>query len=301
MNADNPSRTTCAPFAALAAFCIALASPCSADTSDHQRVGVERKDPLIISPGIAFSVHDGGEPDAATLSGADLRSAGETALTVSETFSVDITWRNVWNLFASMPCMQTPSLSVEKAGAAYAAWGDPDIGAGRSFRFRDWKIDTSIRWTFPLGIWNAYETEAKGIRSGAGYHRLSFASSFTRFMDPVALVVGVEADTTLARKEHFGYSREPLSIALPASITWAANSHLALQARLVPGFSLPTELNGASVSPVIGRSLYGSLSATLSGEKNSAGAQAGCNLLDARSTPSLTLYYSRTFTLGDTK
>ncbi len=301
MNADKPPRTTCAPFAALAAFCIALAFPCSADTSDHQRVGVERKDPLIISPGIAFSVHDGGEPDATTLSGADLRSAAETALTMSETVSVDITWRNVWNLFASMPCMQTPSLSVEKAGAAYAAWGDPDIGAGRSFRFRDWKIDTSMRWTLPLGIWNAYETEAKGIRSGAGYHRLSLASSFTRFMDPVALVVGVEANTTLARNERFGVSREPLSVALPAAITWAANSRLALQARLVPGFSLPAELNGASVSPVIGRSLYGSLSATISGEKNSAGVQAGCDLLDAQSTPSLTLYYSRTFTMGETK
>jgi len=301
MNADKPPRTTYAPFAALAAFCIALAFPCSADTSDHQRVGVERKNPLIISPGFAVTLHDNGEPDAATLSGADLKSASETALTVNETFSVDITWRKVWNLFASMPCMQTPSLSVEKAGAAYAAWGDPDIGAGRSFRFRDWKIDASMRWTFPLGIWNAYETEAKGIRSGAGYHRLSLASSFTRFMDPVALVVGVEADTTLARNERFGVSREPLSVALPAAITWAANSRLALQARLVPGFSLPAELNGVPVSPVIGRRLYGSLSATISGEKNSAGVQAGCDLLDAQSTPSLTLYYSRTFTMGDTK
>jgi hypothetical protein len=262
---------------------------------------VERKDPLIISPGVAVSVHDSGEPDAATLSGADLRSAAETALTVNETFSVDITYRKVWNLFVSLPCMQTPSLDVEKAGAAYTAWGDPDIGAGRSFRFRDWKIEASMRWTFPAGIWNAYEAEAKGIRSGSGYHRLSLASSFTRFIDPVALVIGVEADTTLPRRERFGTSREQLAIALPAAITWAANSRLALQARLVPGFSLPPVLNDAPVSPVPGRSLYGSLSATLSGEKNSGGMQIGCNVLDVRSTPSLTVYYSRTITFGDSK
>ena len=307
MNARKTCRKTCrtfvsfGSFAVLAAFCIVFASPCTADTSEHQRVGVERKDPLIISPGIAVSVHDSGEPDAATRSGADLRSAAESALTVNETFSVDITYRNVWNLFASMPCMKIPSLNIKKAGTAYAAWGDPDMGAGRSFRFRDWKIEASMRWTFPFGIWNAYEAEAKSIRSGSGYHRLNLASSFTRFMDPVALVIGVEAETTIPRKERFGTSWEPFAVALPAALTWAANSRLALQARLVPGFSLPPVLNGAPVSPVPGRSLYGSLSATLSGEKNSGGVQIGCNLMDARSTPSLTVYYSRTITLGDTQ
>jgi len=186
-------------------FCLILASPCNADTSEHQRVGVERKDPLIISPGVAISIHDSGEADA------------------------------------------------------------------------------------------------KHIRSGSGYQRLCLASSFIRFMDPVALVIGFEADTTLERKERFGTSREPFAVALPSAITWSANSRLALQARHVPGFSLPPELNGDSVSPVIGRSLYGSLSATLSGEKNSGGIQIGCNLMDARSTPSLTFYYSRTITLGDSK
>jgi hypothetical protein len=65
--------------------------------------------------------------------------------------------------------------------------------------------------------------------------------------------------------------------------------------------SLPPVLNGAPVSPVIGRSLYGSLSATISGEKNSGGVQIGCDLMDARATPSLNLYYSRTFTMGDSK
>lgn len=274
MRTHKTLRTTFTPFVTLGylvAFCIVFASPCSADTSEPQRVGVERKDPLIISPGIAVSVHDSGEPDDATRSGADLRSAAESALTVNETFSIDITYRNVWNLFASIPCTQIPSLNFEKAGAAYTAWGDPDMGAGRSFRFRDWKIEASMRWTFPFGIWNAYEAEAKSIRSGSGYHRLNLPSSFTRFMDPVALVIGVEAETTIPRKERFGTSREPLAVALPAAITWAANSRLALQTRLVPGFSLPPELNDAPVSPVIGRSLYGSLTATLSGEKNSGG------------------------------
>lgn len=276
---------------ALATLSISLATPCRADTSEHQRVGLERKDPLIISPGIAITVHDGGEPNTALLSGADFRSAAETALTMNETFSIDVNYRNKWNFFASMPFRQTPSLDIAKAGSTYAAWGDPDIGAGQSFRFRDWKIEASMRWTFPLGIWNAYEAEAKHIRSGSGYHRITAACSLTRFMDPVALVLSIESDTTLMRKERFGSSREPLSVSLPAAITWATNSRLALQARLAPGFSLPAELNSVPVSPVIGRTMHGSLSATISGEKNSAGVQTGKDLLDAVSTPSLTFYY----------
>jgi hypothetical protein len=84
---------------------------------------------------------------------------------------------------------RTPSLNVGKAGATCAAWGDPDIGAGWSFRFRDWKIEASIRWTFPFGIWNVSEAEAKCIHSGSLYHRMGLASSFTRYMDPVAVVL----------------------------------------------------------------------------------------------------------------
>lgn len=275
-----------------ATFLILVTGWTFADNSEHQRIGVERKNPLILTPGIAVTFIDSGKTT-------DESSTVDEALILGETFSVDILYQNKWNFFTSISLRQYLSLDVTQAGTIYSALGDPDIGAGRIFRLHDWKGEVSLRWTFPIGVWDAYEAEAKHICSGSGYHRATLLCSFTRFMDPVALTFSTEIDTTLPRNERFGTSWEPLSISFPTAITWAANSRLGIQARISPSFSFPPELNRTPVYKEISRDMNSSLAITLSGEKNSFGLQSRMDLLDIKAMPSLTFYYSRTITLGE--
>ena len=265
-----------------------LGFPLLAQTSEHQRVGVERKAHIILSPSFSLTVFDSSNEE-------------NTAITMIETAAIELTINNTWIVSASIPFNEIINMKMTEALKIPAAFGDPCFGLGRNFRFGDWKSSVDASWSIPLGIWNAHEAAEKHIQTGTGYHQFSSSFSGTRFIDPVALTIGGEVITTAPRKERFGYSREPLELSLPASLTYAANSKLAFSAALTPSLTWPTELEGKPVSTAIEKSLYGNISVTLSGEKNAYGIQLAKDLSNSQILPSLTIYYARTIPLKEKK
>lgn len=227
----------------LAIFAL-LSSVAGAQTSTHQRLGVEREVGFELSPSFNLGLSqdtEGRELSLEPTLGLELR--------IAKSFSISLDLPGL----AMLPLERSPSLP------ARAAVGDPSIALGYSFRSGDWRLSGEAFYRHPFGVFSPYEVAMKSLRSGSGYRSLGVSLAATRFLDPLVLGARLTGSSGLPRPERFGESFRPLDLGLALFATEALNDAVALSAALDMGLDLPRVLNG--VPSAQGRSFELSASA----------------------------------------
>jgi hypothetical protein len=157
-------------------FALCSAEFLSAQVSGHERTGVERTDPIELSAGFELDISrsDSGEAEGLLLDG---------------DASLELLYARSWHFATDIPGSALLSLGLQPRPRLIDAIGDPQLGFGYTWRARDWRLGGELCYAYPLGVYDDYEAEAKGIYSGSGYHRPGLAFSATRYLDP--LVIGL--------------------------------------------------------------------------------------------------------------
>jgi len=271
-----------------ATLAFALSLPICGETSDHQRIGVDRKTILEMSPSLGAKLSKELGYGEAALSA---EAHGGLSILILRTISLDLDMPISVRLFSSRDA--TPRF----------VWapGDASVLVGTSFRLADWRLGLAASYTHPLGVYAYYEAVAKRIASGAGYRTISGTLSATRYLDPLALGFQLHGETGLPREERFGISMRPFSLTLALFATEALNANAAITASIGQVFSLPLLVNGV---PEVGGSSYslsGSLGLVLSGPDSSFRIALSKRLSELTEPISLSLSFSPTFRIKEPK
>jgi hypothetical protein len=216
---------------AAVALLSAIGAPAFAQTTAHQRVGVEAKDSLEATVGTTLEVF---RSDTAKTNGVE----------IDPTISLDLFFRRRFGLSFEVPALVWIATGREAVPRAVGAVGDPEVTASYTFRLSDWRLSAALSYTHPLGIWNYYEARERQIASGSGYPKLGALFSAVRYLDPIVAGTSLRGETCFARPERSGTSTRPLILTANLFATEALNDVVALSASLSPKLSWPRYLNG---------------------------------------------------------
>jgi hypothetical protein len=270
--------------AALLAAAICLGG--YAQTSSHERIGVEIPEIAEITTGLAFNIRP-------------LVTNGTRASELDPILNVDIL---IWNSFMvslSLPAYGWLSLDeLSPRRYAYAA-GDPSVIAGYTFRIGDWRLGAGASYSYPLGIWNQYQVGEMGISSGTGYSTPGLYFSASRYLDPIVAGFAIKAQTGLARKELSGWSSRPLLLTLDSSATQAINANTALSLDVINSLEMPTRVNGSSSNAGFGYGLAGSASFIFIIDDNSLRVGISKDFADIGGSAFLNLGYAYIFRMRE--
>ena len=201
----------------------------AAQTSSHQRVGVERKSVVDITVDSGFELFP-------LANGAYLGVEADPYLTL------DLLVLRSLDLSLALPASAWLDTDLLAPRRVVSAFGDPSVGIGYSLRIGDWRFGSSAIWIYPMGVWNYYESQELHLSSGSGYQTIGLDVSATRFIDPLIADLKLSARSNLPRAERFGESARPLTLTATASATEALNQNVGLIA------SLSNEID----SPIVG-------------------------------------------------
>ena len=248
----------------------------------HERTGVERTDPLEISTGFELDIarSDSSEAEGLLLDG---------------DASLELLYARSWHFSADIPGSALLSLGLQPRPWLIDAIGDPQLGLGYTWRAGDWRLGGELSYVYPLGVYDDYEAEAKGIYSGSGYHRPGLAFSATRYLDPLVIGVRLKAAVGLARAEYAGSSWKPLLSSLKLSLVEALNAKAAIEADLDQSLNSPTIRNGIPAASGWKYAFVGSAFFILSGDALSFRVGLSKNLSDPAAPESLILSTNYSF------
>lgn len=198
---------------------------------DHQRIGVEKK----VSH--RFSIDGSLRFSSNKLNGYDIYTYLPE---VSVNYILSDTW--YWNL--SIPFKGTVNMEKDNTKSGLFTYGDPSISSGYLTRIEDYKLRFELSYSYPLGVWNPYQVEELGIRSGSGYHRTSFTASVSRILDPVILNTTLVYGIGLPRKERFGWSMTPGDISLAFTLIEVLNDEIGISFGIINDLYLPAIYSG---------------------------------------------------------
>lgn len=260
-----------------------ITAPVSAQTTAHQRVGVEAKDSLEVTIGTTLEIF---RSDATKTNGVE----------IDPSISVDLLFGRRFGLSFDVPGVVWIATGREAVPRAAGALGDPEVTASYTFRLSDWRLNASLAYAHPLGIWNYYEAMGKQIVSGSGYPKLGLSFSAIRYLDPLVAGVSLRADTCFARTERSGgTSTKPLILTANTFATEALNDVVALSVGLSPKLSWPRHLNGVPDESGITYSLTGSASLVFSEQNRTLRVGVSKLLSDYTSPVAFDLGFSYTF------
>ena len=203
-----------------------LAYPLLAQTSSHQRIGVERKTILEVSPSLSAELYKEPGYDESALSGQASLGLG---LLIMRTLSLEIDLPYSGRLFTSRDAYPR----------FVAALGDVSASIGASFRLADWRMSLDASYVHPSGLYSYYEAAEKRIQSGSGYRSLGASLSALRYLDPLAIGFRLRGETRLDRQDRFGTSSLPAALSLGLFATEALNGQVALNASLTHSLTVP--------------------------------------------------------------
>lgn len=267
---------------AAVALLSAIGAPAFAQTTAHQRVGVEAKDSLEATVGTTLEVF---RSDTAKTNGVE----------IDPTISLDLFFRRRFGLSFEVPALVWIATGREAVPRAVGAVGDPEVTASYTFRLSDWRLSAALSYTHPLGIWNYYEARERQIASGSGYPKLGALFSAVRYLDPIVAGTSLRGETCFARPERSGTSTRPLILTSNLFATEALNDVVALSASLSPKLSWPRYLNGVPDESGIIYSLTGSASLVFSEKDHTLRVRVSKLLSDYSSPVAFDLGFSHTF------
>ena len=218
-----------------------------AQTTTHQRLGVEAEDLFELSVGATTEM---------------LRSdtRGSAGVELDPSVSIDFLFRQRFGLSIEAPASLWLALARDAVPRVVGAIGDPSIVTSYTFRLSDWRLGVELSYSHPFGLWNPYQTAEKRIASGSGYRKLGAVISAIRYLDPLVAGIRVGADTCFPRVERSGTSTRPLILTMNLFATEALNGTVALSGSLGQKLFWPLLLNGVSSESGMNWSLSGSVS-----------------------------------------
>ena len=214
---------------------IYIAAGLSAQTSEHQRIGVE----------LPRSWELGLELDTS------LRYLDYSTLSLfmfEPALSLDLVLDRTWALGVVLPVSLRLPAGQDAARYLALGLGDPTLALGWLGRLGDARLSVGLRASAPLGESSPYAEAEGAVLTGAGRWQVGVYGSASWIMDPAVLGLSLAYLVGLPRAELVGYSWQPGQASLGLSVTEVLNSWLGYSLRLSQQLSLPT-VYGASWDP----------------------------------------------------
>jgi len=262
-----------------------LGSRGSAQTTEHQRTGVQGHENWRFMAGISVDLIDVG----------GMEGGEEGSLEIDPSVSFEVLYKQRLALSVELPIIARLALGNHDSSSSpvsAVALGDPSIAISFAFRASDWRLGAELSYTHPSGIWNDYEARERRIASGSGYRKLGAAISALRYMDPLVAGLVLSVERSFDRKEYHGSGSRPCVLAASLFATEALNAVVAISGGFSQRLAWPRQLNGLAVDDGLSFSLSGKLSILFS-EGGGTTSFALSRLLSEFSSPIvLTIGYS---------
>lgn len=204
-----------------------------AQTSDHQRVGVEKKTnwDAGVETGVSISFDEGYE---------------EKTLNANSFLSLDFSLERTWLIGLYIP-LNIETVSYQESGTTTASGiGDLDLYLGYSGRVKDIRYNIIANIGFPTG--NPYYISDGPLVTGSGRWTLGLTASSSIIFDPVLLGLSLGYNMGLEKEERFGRSWDPGTFSMSIGITEVLNDSIGYSLRLQHSLSLPLIYEGYSDS-----------------------------------------------------
>jgi len=203
-----------------------------AQTSEHQRIGVERKTEWELGLELGSGV---------------TREAYESIdyFMVDSYASLDMIIIKSWTASITLPVSSQFAHGDEARRLAMAGLGDIDLSAGWTGRVSDTRLSVSVRGSAPTGAWNPYAAAEGVLAPGSGRWTIGAAMSASRILDPVVLGASFAYDVGLPRAERFSTTLRPGDMALSLSITEVLNDKVGYTLKAAQSALLPELRDGA--------------------------------------------------------
>ncbi len=199
--------------------------------SKHQRLGVEKEGKHILTPELSVTYN------YSDLNGYDVYG-------FQLNLGVQYLYMNKFSISSSIPLyMQTFKQDYSNYLVSLTN-GDASLTLGYLTKITDYKLHFHIKYTYPLGIWNHYETQEKMIKGGSGYHTVNIFAGIAKITDPVVLNATVSYSIDFPRKERFGWSMNPGRFIVSTNYTEILNDEIGIRIGMDNYISLPFIVSG---------------------------------------------------------
>ena len=203
-----------------------------AQTSEHQRIGVERKTDWELG----FELGSGMTSEAYD---------SIDYLFVDSYASVDMALAKRWTASLYAPLSSRFIIGDGVSRVATAGLGDLEVSAGWTGRVADTRVSASLRATAPTGQWSDYASAEGILAPGSGRWSVGTALSASVILDPVVLGAAFAYDVGLPRAERFATTWRPGDMSLSLSVTEVLNDKVGYTLKAMQSASLPERRDGA--------------------------------------------------------
>ncbi len=199
--------------------------------SNHQRIGVEKKEKHTITAAIDVSYNYS-------------EKTHDRSHYIGYRFSLSYMYLNRFSIQTSIPFVFRIEQVENPAERLSFAYGDPEVSMGIIKRVGDYKLKLEGIYQYPLGIWNPYQIGNKGLAGGQGYHKGTVSFGAAKIIDPVVLNALLSYTIGFPRKERFGWSTEPGEFALDFGYTEVLNDEIGINIGIKQEIVLPAIISG---------------------------------------------------------
>ncbi len=194
-------------------------------TSEHQRLGVERKTiwELGIEAGSSVSNDSYMESDYFSL---------------NPYTSLDILIERAWSISVQMPFVSELVLEHNSKRPAAIVIGDLSASIGWTGKVGDFRLRGGLSSDIPTGDWNPYTTREGILTGGSGRWTIGANVSISRILDPVVIGSVFSYNVGLPRVERFVTTIRPGDMNLQLFISEVLNDRIGYTIRIIQGFCL---------------------------------------------------------------
>ena len=177
---------------------------------EHQRLAVEQRTEhsVVMEEALDLSL---------------IETEDEAAFRIASAVSVHFLLHRRFTAGIDIPFIVYLPLSTDNRYGARAGIGDPSLQTGYTFRYLNYRLSLHASYSFPLGIWRPYRVQTTGIRSGSGYHSISFGVNGARIVDPLITSLALSYAVGIPQEEAEGHGIKPGDIDITVRITEALN------------------------------------------------------------------------------
>lgn len=221
--------------AALAALISLMPMPLEAQTSEHQRIGVERKTDWELG----FELGSGMTAEAYD---------AVDYLFVDSYASIDMILGKRWVASLNVPLSSRFIIGDGVQKPVTAGIGDLELAAGWMDRIADTRVSAALRVVVPTGQWSDYAGAEGVLTPGSGRWSVGTALSASMILDPVVLGAAFAYDLGLPRAERYSTTWRPGDMSLSLSVTEVLNDRVGYSLKAAQSVALPELRDGTSRS-----------------------------------------------------
>jgi hypothetical protein len=213
----------------IAILALALLGRLDAQTSTHQRIGVEKTYAHELEGICAWTAQRDGASEAIGSLSADL----------------GYSFRQTLDLRVSVPLLFSV---IEETGVFRYGLGDTVVSSGYLVRGADWTTRYEVGVGLPSGQASKYAIRNGELATGAGTFNLFASTSLSLLRDPAVLSLDLSAGTALPEATATGSRWRSGNLQCALSLQEALNENVSWSVAFVPALAFPEWHNGAWTS-----------------------------------------------------